>query len=251
MVQVLLYHIFITLLSNDECPMRRPIMTRLLKLIPLLALIPACATTSDYTFPDRQAQTCFAPCKSSHRSCLNSCFLYSISNDSAVNSFISVACHVECRASLDQCARGCGAVKGGEAVTRSPSRDRARYRQLRAQTHQMKRAEISKDKLEELNSNCQSLHQRVAAKPGSSCPAKKTFLSICKELSPEVVRCLDPSVMAREGHWCKGQMRREDPSSAANMNSVLQQCHSKEIKKSKRAASQPASQQVSDGEDPG
>jgi len=238
-------------------------MTNLLKLIPILALtMVGCATASpsNYEFPSGQARSCYSPCQSAYNACVIGCGYHgplshhhqSSASLVGVDVLFHSFCAASCKGDLDQCAWGCGAVKRGEAVASSSMRrDPARYEHLRQQDRKMERARMSAQETRTLASSCSSLHQRLSTKPGAACPARETFLTACKELSPAVARCLDPSVMASEAHWCKGQMRNEDSRAASQMNAVLQQCRSKETPRPKATvATRPAARQAVDAEEP-
>lgn len=235
-------------------------MTNLLKLIPILALAMAgCATASpsNYEFPTQGARSCYSPCQSAHTACVTACGYHGHHYHQSSVALVGIEvlfdslCVASCKGDLDRCAWGCGAVKRGEAVASGGSRrDPARYEYLRAETRKMKRTKMSAQETRTLASSCASLHQRLSTKPGAACPARETFLTACKELSPTTARCLDPAVMASEMHWCKGQMRNEDSRAASQMNAVLQQCRSKEAPRSEGVATRPAAKQATDVEEP-
>ena len=48
-------------------------------------------------------------------------------------------------------------------------------------------------------------------KPKKELPDKETFIAACKELPPEVIRCMNPEVAQKEMEKCQEAMKNVDP----------------------------------------
>ncbi len=107
--------------------------------------------------------------------------------------------------------------------------DPAREAAVVAKMRQIRWAERPAAERELLLGRCAELHRRLTTAPGdhAACPTLACFQETCRDLSPEVVRCLDPGVRRREQAACSSAFASEDQRAADRMNAVLGRCWSR------------------------
>jgi hypothetical protein len=202
-------------------------------LLPTL-LAGACATGADFVFPDESSRRCFAPCESFHGACLGQCSGYGFRQRELLDLLGDVVCSADCGLALKRCAMRCGGREAGDGPAAPPSAPLDpgtagnRQAQLRAQLRKMRWEELSGKKKHLLIKGCADLYRRItAASPGGlppGCPGAEPFQTRCRDLSPEVVHCLDPKHREREAEACSRAFGREDRDVARAMNAILIQC---------------------------
>jgi len=58
-------------------------------------------------------------------------------------------------------------------------------------------------------------------KPKKELADKETFIAACKELPPEVIRCMNPEVAQKEAEKCAEAMKNADPDKVAKFKDML------------------------------
>jgi hypothetical protein len=58
-------------------------------------------------------------------------------------------------------------------------------------------------------------------KPKKQLADRDTFIAACKELPPEVIRCMNPEVAQKEAEKCEAAMKNADPDKVAKFKDML------------------------------